>query len=85
MSNLRHQAPEFDRNPLLHAEVSFGQKQLKALFTTSFIYSVALLLSSANPGAAMPVSSAATSNSPTQNQLDAAIKAKVLQAYAKVT
>ena len=84
MSNLRHQSPEFDRNPLLHAEVSFGQKQLKALFTTSFIYSVALLLSSANPGAAMPVSSAATSNSPTQNQPDAATKAKVLQTYAKL-
>ncbi|HCF27151.1 MAG TPA: hypothetical protein DEV81_08090, partial [Cyanobacteria bacterium UBA11049] len=59
-------------------------EQLRALFTTSFIYSVALLLSAANPGAALPVSSAATSNSPTQNQLDAATKAKVLQAYAKI-
>lgn len=58
-------------------------EQLRALFTTSFIYSVDLLLSSVNPGA-VPVSSAATSNSPTQNELDAATKAKVLQAYAKV-
>jgi hypothetical protein len=63
---------------------SFQSEQLRALFTTSFIYSVALLLSSVNPGAALPVSSAATSNSPTQNELDAATKAKVLQAYAKV-
>lgn len=59
-------------------------EQLRALFTTSFIYSVALLLSLVNPGAGLPVSSAATSNSPTQNELDAATKAKVLQAYAKV-
>lgn len=52
---------------------------------TSIFSSLALVLSLATPGATIPAdSNASTSNSPTQNQPDAATKARVLQAYAKL-
>lgn len=67
-----------------HKTTSFGQRQ-GILLKTSVLGSLALVLSLATPGATIPVgSNASTSNSPSQNQPDAATKARVLQAYAKL-
>ncbi len=68
----------------MHKNTSLGQRQ--GIFLKTSIFScLALVLSLATPGATIPVNSnASTSNSPAQNQPDAATKARVLQAYAKL-
>ncbi len=68
----------------MHKTTSLGQRQ-GIFLKTSVLGSLALVLSLATPGATIPVgSNASTSNSPSQNQPDAATKARVLQAYAKL-
>lgn len=67
----------------MHKNTSFGQQQ--GILKTSILGGLALVLSLATDGATIPVNShASTSNSPAQNQPDAATKARVLQAYAKL-
>lgn len=64
---------------------SIVQLALEILLKSSIFSSLALVLALETPGITIPVdSNVATNNSPAQNQLSAATKAKVLQAYAKL-